>query len=145
MRVEIDQSGKVEQLDTGTAVAFANGSRAGLFISAGEKRIVVSLLKKHPLYFQDFAPVFFAVLIYLLIKDKGLTSLLIDQEYTGKEKTIEEILVKLFQGKKSPLIQFGLIGKLAPVHLFVWKVHRAKNRNLVVKKVTAREILKLLQ
>lgn len=144
--MEVDQSGKVEQLNTGTAVAFSNGERRGLFISTREKRLVVSYLKRSPSYAGNFGPIFFAVLVYLLIRNEKFTSVLIDEEYTGKEEIIERVITRCWRSsRKIPLVQFGLVGRLAPVHIFVWKIHRAKGRDLRGRKITAKEILRLLK
>ena len=68
MRVEIDQSGKVEDLATSTVVAFSNGIKGAVIISAGEKRLVIQKLHKSPLSKDEAAPIFFSILVFFWLK-----------------------------------------------------------------------------
>ncbi len=146
MRVEIDQSGRVEDLSTNTVVAFSNRSQVAIFIGAGEKRIVVKFLKGSVIFSSDFAPTFFSLLIFLLVQDCKEKSFLIDEEYTGKNSVIEELLVELFKFKrrKAPTIRFGRIGKKSPAHWLAWNIHRKRIRDKTLRKISAREVLDLL-
>jgi hypothetical protein len=148
MIVEIDQSGKLEQLDTGTAVAFSNGETGTVWLSAGVKRQVVLHLRKTLIPSHDLWAVLFAIVIFLLVSDLGENVILrIDEEYTGKEGVIKEVLEKLLVrkwGKKwEGGIRFGRIGKESEAHKLCWSTHRKKNRQKV-RSLKSKEILKLL-
>lgn len=143
--VEIDQSGRVEDLTCGTAVAFSNGNKRAVFVSAGTKREVVKILKSSIFYRTNYAPLFFALLIFLLIKDEQLTSVKIDEEYTGKENYILEVLVGFFKKDQTvgPKFVFARIGKRSPAHAHAIEVFRAKGRGVAVR-VALKEIMAVL-
>ena len=136
MVVEIDQSGKLEQLDTGTAIAYANGKSDVVWVTAKTKRELINYLRKTLIPIKDSWPILFAVLIYAMIEKLPKNVVLrIDEEYTGKEKIISETLEKLlgrkFAKKWEGKVRFGLIGKHSPAHKLSWEVHRKKNRQRV--------------
>lgn len=145
MRVEIDQSGRVEDLGTGTAVAFSNDTRGSFFVTAGEKRKIVSFLKKNKKFSADFATIFFASLIFVLLRKHKLDRIYIDEEYTGKEKQIESFLLDLYKkgAKLGPNIRFTNIGKLSPAHRLAWLTHKHKGKNSL--RVKFEEIIRFLK
>src|SRR3990167_8219729 len=117
MRIEIDQSGKLEYTSKPTVVGFANGKCESIIISASEKQ---KLLKKaykinRPKVYRYKYKVF-AILIYLLIKnEKLLNYLTIDREYPGQENLIKSYLLNYLR-KTHPNISkqdivFRTIGK----------------------------------
>ena len=148
MAVEIDQSGRVEDLSTGTAVAFSNKQQGSLFISAGAKRKLISYLRRNSLIpVSDLPAVIFGILLYMLISDYKIDNLRIDEEYTGKNLIIEETIEKLFIGHAPArilTIRFMRIGKKSRAHILAWQVHRSKGRGKEVKKVSETDILKLI-
>lgn len=148
MAVEIDQSGRVEDLSTGTAVAFSNEQNGSLFISAGAKRKLISYLRQNSLIpAKDLPAIIFSVLLYKLIKDCEIDNLKIDEEYTGKNLIIEETMKKLWSQqatKKVLTIRFARIGRKSPAHVLAWQVHRSKGRRKDVKKVSEIDIMKLI-
>lgn len=148
MAIEIDQSGRVEDLSTGTAIAFSNGESAALFISAGAKRRLIAYLRRNSFIpAKDLPAVIFSILLFFLIVDHEIEVLKIDEEYTGKNEIIEETLKKLFvrrRVKKIQDIRFVRIGKQSPAHTFAWRVHRVKGRLRKTKKVSEKEILKYM-
>lgn len=149
MVVEIDQSGKLEQLDTGTAVAYANGKSGAIWITAKTKRNTINLFRKTLIPTKDSLAIFFAILIYVLIEKLSKETLLkIDEEYTGKDKIISETLEKLL-GRNSARawkgrIRFTRIGKHSPAHKLCWTIHRSKNRQKV-RTIKLEEISRLLK
>ncbi len=95
--VEVDQSGRVEDLSTGSAVAFSGRNSAALFISAGQKRRIITFLRRTSfIAAKDLPAVIFNVLVFDLIQKSRIDVLKIDEEYTGKNALIEETLKKLF-------------------------------------------------
>lgn len=146
VQAEIDQSGRVEDLTSGTVIAFSNSQNGTIFISAGNKREVVQFLKSHPLYFPNFAPLFFTLLVFLLVRNEQLQSIRIDEEYTGKEEYIVETLEKLFRNFTIPCprLVFARIGKHSPAHELAIINFRKKGR-YATKKISVKEVIGLLQ
>ena len=150
MTVEIDQSGKFEQLNTHTVIACANGKSNAIWISASTKRNIVQRLRKSLIPRKDLVPILFAVLVFILLDNSDTlpNTIIIDEEYTGKESIIGESLRKLLvvksRTKWQGQIRFKQVGKLSPAHKLAWKVHRAKKRPIDVKKILEDDILQLL-
>ena len=138
--MEIDQSGRVEDLTMNTVVAFANDHEASVFISAGTKREVVRFLKTK-ISPTDYAPVFFSILIFFLIKDEKFSSVFIDEEYTGKDEFISEKVRKLckFFKKPCPQIVFGRIGKHSQAHAIAIRTHRSRGKGAI--KVSLKNVM----
>ncbi len=95
-----------------------------------------------------FYPIVYAILIFLLIRsiDKQIT-LIIDEEYTGKneviKETLEKLLIKRFKNKWKGIIRFSQIGKHSQAHILAWKTHRQKLR-AGIKRIAEEEIMELL-
>jgi len=149
MKIEIDQSGKLEQLNTHTVVAYSNDTNGAVLLRIATKRLVLSKLRTSIIPHKDILPIWFAIVIFLLLDDTSSQAIIvIDEEYTGKEALIEETLLKLFN-KRFPKgwqgsIRFKKIGKSSPAHQLAWSLHR-KNRGLVLRKLTYLEVMKLIK
>lgn len=145
MTVEVDQSGRVEDLSTGTAIAFANGKSSAVFINAGTKRkLIVRLRRQSFIPAKDLPAIIFSVVLFMLIAEHAIDVLKIDEEYTGKNEIIEETLKKLYvrsRRKRIPDVRFVRIGKRSRAHVLAWKVHRSKGRWPNIKKVSEKHIL----
>lgn len=141
----MDQSGKIEHLDTDTVIAYANGKTGAVKIAAGVKRKLMFILNRSVIPHDQIKPLVFAVCVYLLVKDVSENVILeIDEEYTGKETLISEVLGKLLKKRWKDRwkgeIGFKLIGKESPAHLLAWDAHRFPKRYLIVK-IKLRDIL----
>jgi hypothetical protein len=149
MSVEIDQSGKIEQLDKNTIVALANDSSSAIFISASSKRKLFFKLRKSKTPRNILYPQIFTILIYLAIHQMNECPnvLLIDEEYTGKNKLIKDMLLTLIKKSKPKWngdIRFKLVGKLSPSHRLAWGIH-TKTLKVSCLKTNEIEILKYLK
>ncbi len=151
MAIEVDQSGKIEQLDTTTVVACANDVSSVICIKASEKRLLfvrlhTSLVKK-----TDRLAVIFAVLVFLLLRTlkKLPSTIVLDEEYTGKDATVCETLEKLLlrhqKGKWNGSIRVQQIGKHSPAHLLAWDYHRKGKKRKDIVKVSVADIMRLWQ
>ncbi len=142
--MEVDQSGKAEQLDTHTVVAFSNGEQGAVYVTAAVKRFIYQSLPEFLVSREDFDVIFFAILVFLAIRNKKIDSLVIDEEYTGKDVIIREKLKELLKKEnlKIPEIKFALIGKLSPAHRLAWAIHKKKAK-LLAKVIVERDILRL--
>lgn len=131
MNIEIDQSGKVEQTDKDTVLAFSNGKSFTVKIKASTKR------RLQEIYRRMGTPRLFVIntlstLIFILIKDylKDIKEITIDVEYAGKQKLITEFLKELITRHKYlvPEINFQLIGKHSKAHQKAIEVFRKKSK-----------------
>ncbi|KKQ86638.1 MAG: hypothetical protein UT11_C0065G0006 [Berkelbacteria bacterium GW2011_GWA2_38_9] len=146
MKIEIDQSGKIEETSKLTVIAFSNHVQRSIMIKSKEKRKLQSEFRKigKP---RAFVYQTFNVMIFVLIKDylKNIDKIIIDREYTGKETNIRFQLVSLFtkyQIKIDPkIIDFGQIGRKAKAHSVAYLANHHRKANQVI---TANEILTIL-
>lgn len=130
MKIEIDQSGKIEETHRETILAYSNSKLFSVKITAKSKRKLQELFREigEP---KSYVIAIFSVGIFLLIEDnlQNIDSIIIDSEYRGKEQNILKILDNLFEAhkiKKIPVIQFKSIGKLSKAHLVAIEVFRKK-------------------
>lgn len=150
MSVEIDQSGKIEQLNTSTTVGAANDEKLAIRITTSHKQRLLYKLRGSIIQRNDLYPIIFSILIYLLlIKLKKMPNkIVIDEEYSGKEKLIENTIRKLLDRKSIKWgggILFKQIGKEALAHDVAWATHSKKKKDKYKSfTVTDSEILKLL-
>ena len=146
MRIEIDQSGKIEQTNKPTVIAFSNGKSGTILTTSIEKQKLQKEFRRIGKT-QAFVYQTFNVLIYLLIRKyiSKLDLIIIDREYPGKENQIKDHICALFvkNGIKvdRKIIQFKEIGKSAKAHNLVWETFRNRKSGI---KVNARDILSVL-
>ncbi len=95
MICEIDQSGKVEDTRKLTVVCFANGKAKTLLISAKEKRKALNTIRDIDKPKRTFIFRIFSGLLFLLIKNENLETIVIDEEYPEHEATIKFILLNI--------------------------------------------------
>lgn len=146
MKVEIDQSGRLEHLDTNTVLSFANGKSGSILVTVPTKRLLIQNIRKSLFSEKDILTILFSILIFILIKEMpNGVSYIIDEEYTGKERVIERALSTLLQNKFkkkwSGNIIFKQIGKLSPAHRLCWSIHRNKKLQHYIRKIKLEEIL----
>jgi hypothetical protein len=145
MRVEVDQSGRIDQTDRPTVLALANGKKYSICISATTKRECLHQLRQK---WRGVTPtpnlyvLVFATSLYLLLKShiSHLTQVVIDTELPGHEGTIKDHLLNLCwrSGLKitAEVISFRQIGKKSPAHDAAIQVFRGKvqpNQKVSVK------------
>lgn len=148
MRIEIDQSIKIENTSKPTVLAFSNSKSDLIIISSREK-------KKIQKYFRQigkpklFAYLSFVALIYLLIGKciKNRDQVVIDREYPGFEKFIKT-KVKEFISENSKIreidVSIGEIGKKSKAHLVAYSsVKKRAHKN--IRKVFARDLIKIIK
>lgn len=107
MPIEIDQSGKVEDTRKLTVICFANGKAKTLLISAKEKRKVLIIMREIDRPHKNFVFRIFSGLIFLLIKNEKIDSLVIDREYQRKPDVIV---------KASDVLDIFILNKRKPRH-----------------------------
>lgn len=146
MGIEIDQSGKIENTNRKTVIAFSNGKSGAVVILASEK-------KKIQKYFRSlgkpklFIHITFTVLVFMLIKNKirSYDQIIIDREYPGYEKLIAGLLRKLLSADNTGNVSIATsqIGKKSKAHDLAWKELQSKKSN--TKKIKYQEIIKLIK
>lgn len=128
MKIEIDQSGKIEETQRDTIIAYSNGISKAVKITAKTKRRLQESFR-HIGEPRSFVISTFIIGIFLLIKDQlnNIQEIVIDLEYPGKEKLITSILKKIFLEqnlKNLPEIYFKLITKQSAAHKRAIEVFR---------------------
>jgi hypothetical protein len=121
-KIQIDQSGKVEQTNKITIVAFSNGKSGSVKLRAKDKRYLQSIYQQAEKP-KMFSLQVFAALLYLLLEKFKIqsTMVIIDKEYPGHETLIKSYIMQLVRkrGKlKLPTdyIRFELVGKSSNAH-----------------------------
>lgn len=134
MRVEIDQSGKIEATNKPTVVCFSNSESKSILIKRRGKRQLQEIFRKagKP---RMFVIQTFSCLIYLLLKDflPKISQIVIDREYPGYENLIKSYLVQLAKSDSktlfSDMIHFTEIGRKSRAHLKAYQDYRKKKAN----------------
>jgi len=139
----IDQSGKVEDTNKITIIAYANGKVKSIKIGAGEKQKLVSVMRTLDNSKKTYIFKVFAGLIFLLLSSERPERIEIDREYPGHESTIKLILIQLFSKHKRKLPEIGFmeIGKQNEAHKTAISVFRKKMKPDIIAK--AEEVLKV--
>lgn len=150
MRVEVDQSGKVEWTQKPTVLALANGTQFSVLVSAQTKReVLVELEKKRPTNNStNHHLLFFSTLLFLLLADQlsKLTHIVVDVEYHGHDGRIKEHFLNLCRRHNIQVepqaISFHRVGKKSPAHNLAIAVFRGEVKPDRV--LQAKEILREL-
>ncbi len=121
-RIYIDQSGKVENTELPTVIAYSNEVTKSIEISSSEKRKLQkpfrSIAKPNIFVYKTFS-----CLIYLLLKEdlKWICEIVIDREYVGQEDLIRLLLLRMMKRGGDvfdpSLINFAEIGKKNHAHI----------------------------
>jgi hypothetical protein len=132
MKIEIDQSGRIEETNRDTVLAFSNGKSHSVRISGRTKRKIQEQFRQigEPKVFMIST---FITVTYLLIKDylNDLHEIVIDVEYPGHEATIIKVLKAMANANKinnNPDIYFGLIGKHSKAHIKALAAFKKKQK-----------------
>ncbi|MCX6783741.1 MAG: hypothetical protein NT141_01550 [candidate division WWE3 bacterium] len=126
MRIEIDQSWKIEKFDKATIIAFSNGTKGSVRISQRAKREAFALLESH--YGKSTLNIFriFAAVITLLLEKYKLqpNRIVIDEEYSGNG----DLIIKYIKSSLSDEIDIvsGNIGKSSRAHVEAYEVFKKK-------------------
>ena len=119
MHVEVDMSGKIEDLRQNTVIAFSDSQHFSVLLP---KKIKQELIQEFRNKFRQLKFRVFAICLYYCLenhaKDKEIIS--IDVEYDGKDAEIKTFLVPLIRKKyenfDKNIIRFSHIGKKSKAH-----------------------------
>lgn len=145
MKIEIDQSGRIEYTSKPTVIAFANSRTYSIIFLSRDKKYLQQIFRYAGIP-NMFVNKTFAILIFLLVKDflKSIDQIVIDHEYLGHDKVIKQFLIDLLRrhNKKfdSHDISFRHIGKKSSAHRIAIEAYRTKRAD---RKITIKDILKI--
>lgn len=130
MKYQIDQSGKIEQTNKDSVIAYSNSSKAAILIPRKLKRRLQEVFRLHG-FTSLFIYYLFSVGIYYLIEPlKQPEDITVDLEYPGKDKIISQFVFGLIEKNKKPKhhIRFARIGNQPPAHYAAKDVFDQKTR-----------------
>lgn len=147
MIIEVDQSGKIENTNKNTIIAFSNEIFGSILILAKDKREIQKIFRKigKP---RIFVYKLFAILIFLLVKKhlKKIDQIIIDEEYPGKSILIKDYLLREIRKVRPNFskenISFRTVGKKSKAHYLAYGV--AIGKKLADKTVSVKEILRFV-
>lgn len=141
MRIEVDQSGKIEQLNMDTVIAFSNKNQYSILIPKETKQELFKIYKGK---LKDLRYRLFCIGVYYCLKDyiKEKELITICFEYWGKENLIKSFLLDYFRKESTVLdpkiIRFGKIGKQSNAHavaIDVYRGNRKSNKTLTLEEL----------
>jgi len=146
MKIEIDQSGKLENTHISTAVGYSNSRTKSIIISSREKIKLQKFFReigKRKMYIYNT----FAVLIFLLTKsEKSIESMTIDTEYPGQDSLIKNYLLNYYKSIKKDInkyqINFQRVGKSSNAHSVANSSFKKKK---AIIKASADDIIRLIK
>lgn len=147
MIIEVDQSGKIENTNKNTIIAFSNEIFGSILISTKDKREIQKIFRKigKP---KMFVYKLFAILTFLLLKKhlKKIDQIIIDEEYPGKSVLIKDYLLREIRKVRPNFskenISFRAVGKRSKAHYLAYGV--AIGKKLPDKTVNVKEILRFV-
>src|SRR3989338_2473508 len=137
---QVEQSGKIEQTNKITIIAFSNGKHGSVKLKASDKRYLQDIYRQAGKS-KSFTLQVFSALLYLLFEKFRLekTMVLIDKEYPGHEALIRSYLVQL-AAKRGKIklapeeLRFSLVGKGSNAHGVASKAFKTNKADYSVKK-----------
>ncbi len=115
---QIDQSGKIEQTNKNTVIAYSNGTKYAILIHARLKRQIHEIFRLHGFTSLSTYYLFSVGVFYLLESLKERSEIIIDTEYPGKDRIIKSFVTSLLEKNKEfeHEINFARIGNRPPAH-----------------------------
>ncbi len=137
MSIQIDQSGKIEDTAHKTILAFSNGSKNAVILSARDKRKLQKMFRDlgAPRLFIEYV---FAALLVILLRSCKARVVTVDLEYPKSNRIIES-LIKPFTDIE---VRWSYIGKSSPAHDVAYKVFTDKLK--IGQRVSIAEIIKIV-
>lgn len=143
MRIEIDQSGKIERLSHDTIIAASNDIQYSIKIPSRVKRNVYWQGKN----ISQIKYKLFCIGVYYCIIRYKFNTIIVDKEYQGKEDLIRFLLTTYMQNSYNNfdkhMIRFDNVGKNSNAHIVAINTFRGEQKPNEI--LTEREIWKLLK
>jgi len=149
LHIEVDQSGKIENMNVDTVLAFSDGKSAAVLIPAEVKRVCLQALRREGRPKISVVLRIFAVGLFFLLQDvlEEVTLVTIDQEYPGREGDIKGMLLRLIwasgKGFDKGRIAFRQVGKKSAAHFKAHGVYKGFQK--ADRTLTVDDILSLVQ
>jgi len=147
MHIEVDQSGKIEQLNKDTYIAFSNHEQYCVKLP---KDIKQGIVYEYRTKVRQIVQKLFAICVFYCLKDYlGRKELItIDLEYPGWEDFIKRELVfhikrNVHSNFDNKIVRFGLIGKDSKAHKLALRTFREEEKPNKI--LTKGEVLKWLK
>lgn len=134
MRIEIDQSIKIEETNKNTIIGMANFRNEAftVIIKGRTKRRLKEEFRKigKPNLFKFRAFVAGVVLMIKYSGFKDISDVVIDEEYSGKEKILRSMFLEMWSGyfKKVPNFEIDNIGKKSNAHKISYYTMKGKHK-----------------
>jgi hypothetical protein len=120
MKVEINQSNKIEQTNKDTILGLANEKTFTILINRKIKRKLQEEFRKEgkPRLFVYRTFIASIVLLLKYANLRNLSEIIIDEEYYGKDKALKSMFLEMWSrfNLKIPEISFRKIGRKSKVH-----------------------------
>ncbi|OHB18950.1 MAG: hypothetical protein A2666_02190 [Parcubacteria group bacterium RIFCSPHIGHO2_01_FULL_47_10b] len=148
MHIQVDQSGRIENLTQDSVVAFSNGLQDAIFLHRREKRACYNALRGTYLNKKINEVKLFSACLFLLLRPylKNIYHITIDAEYPGYEARIKEFFLSYaynrITGFEKCDINFASIGKKSNAHLVAYSVYTQKIPSF--REIKAKDLLILL-
>jgi len=130
MKVEINQSNKIEQTNKDTIIGLANEKTFTILIKSKTKRKLQGEFRKQgkPRLFVYRVFVASVVLLFKYAQFKNISKIIIDEEYYGKDKMLKSMFLEMWSKffKEIPEISFEKIGKKTKVHNICYLTMKGK-------------------
>jgi len=143
MRLQIDQSGRVEYTSHKTVIAYSNSKHGSVVITAQTKRQIQEIFRRRGMPKLFTLRTFATAVSLLLIKDGNkIDGVIIDREYPGNERVLTDMISEIMRrmGFEAPDITWAEIGKKSPAHFAAYGVF--KNKKQPDKIISFEELLK---
>jgi hypothetical protein len=145
MRIQIDQSVKIEQLNRDTIIGLSNGVTFTVAITGKTKRKLQEEFRRRGKQKLFRYRVFMAGVVLLLHHAhlKKMPSILLDREYSGQEMIMRSMFFEMWSRyyKELPPFEIGEIGKRSAAHDVSYLTMKGKRK--VDKVLTYTEMRKL--
>lgn len=145
MRIEVDQSGKIEQTNMDTIIAFSDGESGSIRITSQVKRKLIDELRSAEYRGSNFYLKIFCAAVFLLLKShlKSLKKVTIDDEYTGKEAQVKDFLTRHIGEGREIEVEVARIGRKSNAHVLALAVLRRERQE--DRKISLAELLIVLK
>lgn len=144
MKIEIDQSGKVEQ--TANKTVIADSLKNSIVISSRNKKLLLELYRKAErprMFVYELFSLLTALLIHSSFSKENIY--IIDIEYFSQDNLLRQLIIQFLLKMKiicsKEQIIFRRIGKLSEAHTNAYRIHTGKKK---VKAVNISVILKYI-
>lgn len=132
MIIEIDQSNKIEETNKNTIIGMSNGKAFAVLIKGRAKRKLKEEFRKAGKQNLFKFRVFIAGVV-LMIKYsglKGISEVVIDEEYTGKDNMLRSMFLEMWKRyfEKAPIVRVDNIGRKSGAHAAAYLAMKGRNK-----------------